>query len=56
MLFGCAAQPDPLGDLLDDPGPARRRKLAARDGLEGHVADLAVDFSGRVDRIEHNVV
>jgi carboxylate-amine ligase len=54
--LGCAAQLDLLGDLLDDPGPARQRKLAARDGLEGLVADLAIDFSGRVDRIEHDVV
>jgi hypothetical protein len=38
------------------PGPARQRELAARDGLEGLVADLAIDFNGRVDRIERGVV
>jgi RecB family exonuclease len=51
-----AAQLALLDDLLDDPGPARQRELAARDGLEGLVADLAIDFNGRVDRIERGVV
>jgi carboxylate-amine ligase len=31
--------------LLEHPGPARQRALAARDGLEGLVADLAIDFT-----------
>jgi carboxylate-amine ligase len=31
--------------LLEHPGPANQRGLADRDGLEGLVADLAVDFS-----------
>jgi carboxylate-amine ligase len=54
--LGCVAQLDLLEDLLDDPGPARQRDLAARDGLEGLVADLAIDFGGLVDRIERGFV
>jgi carboxylate-amine ligase len=56
VALGCAAQLALLEDLLDDPGPARQRDLAERDGLEGLVADLAIDFAGRVDRIERGVV
>jgi carboxylate-amine ligase len=54
--LGCAAQLDLLEDLLDDPGPARQRALATRDGLEGLVADLAIDFAKDLSRIEHGVV
>jgi len=54
--LGCARELELLGDLLDHPGPARQRRLAARDGLIGLVADLATDFSGRVNRVEPDVV
>ncbi|MEA2244237.1 MAG: glutamate---cysteine ligase / carboxylate-amine ligase [Solirubrobacteraceae bacterium] len=56
VALGCASQLALLEDLLDDPSPARQRDLAARDGLVGLVADLAIDFAGRVDRIERGVV
>jgi hypothetical protein len=54
--LGCVAQLDLLEDLLDDPSPARQRELAARDGLEGLVADLAIDFTKAVSPIEPGVV
>jgi carboxylate-amine ligase len=43
--LGCGEQLALLDVLLEHPGPARQRGLAARDGLEGLVADLALDFS-----------
>jgi carboxylate-amine ligase len=53
--LGCGGQLELLGDLLDHPGPARQRKLAARDGLEGLVGDLAIDFRGPLTRVERGV-
>jgi len=50
--LGCARQLELLGDLLENPGPARQRRLADRDGLEGLVADLAIDFNGAPSRRE----
>jgi carboxylate-amine ligase len=44
VALGCAEQLALLDDLLEHPGPARQRRLAERDGLEGLVADLALDF------------
>jgi glutamate-cysteine ligase len=35
---------------------SRRSRASARDGLEGRVAGLAIDFGGRVDPIEGGVV
>ena len=40
----CAGELELLGDLLDDPGPLRQRALAARSGLAGLVAGLALEF------------
>jgi len=54
--LGCARELQLLGDLLDDPGPARQRHLAARDGLQGLLADLAIDFDGSVNRVDRGVV
>ncbi len=42
--LGCGAELDLLAGLLDKPGPARQRALAARDGLEGLAAGLAEEF------------
>jgi carboxylate-amine ligase len=42
--LGCSAQLDLLADLLDQPGPARQRALAGRDGLAALAADLALEF------------
>ena len=53
--LGCSSQLGLLCDLLDKPGPARQRELAARDGLEGLAADLAIDFRGGLTPIEHEV-
>ena len=53
--LGCTTQLELLGDRLDDPGPPRQRDLAARYGLEGVLADLAIDFSEPLDRVELNV-
>lgn len=41
----CEAQLAGIEALLEHPGPARQRALAERDGLEGLVADLALDFA-----------
>jgi glutamate---cysteine ligase / carboxylate-amine ligase len=48
--LACSAQLESLADLLDDPGPARQRQIASRDGLEGLVAALAADFTAPVRR------
>jgi len=53
--LGAAGQLELLCDLLDRPGPARQRGLAARDGLEGLVADLAIDFKGPLTAHERGV-
>jgi len=44
--LGCDRELALVGKLLVDPGPARQRRLADRDGLPGLVADLATDFAG----------
>jgi carboxylate-amine ligase len=44
-VLGCAPQLAGIGELIAHPGPARQRGLAGRDGLEGLVADLALDFA-----------
>jgi carboxylate-amine ligase len=41
----CSDQLALVGGLVEHPGPARQRLLAERDGLQGLVADLALDFS-----------
>ncbi|MEA2149400.1 MAG: glutamate---cysteine ligase / carboxylate-amine ligase [Solirubrobacteraceae bacterium] len=46
--LGCGAQLAGLDRLLAHPGDAHQRFLAERDGLEGLVADLALDFSAPV--------
>jgi carboxylate-amine ligase len=46
--LGCGAQLAGLERLLAHPGDAHQRSLAARDGLEGLVADLALDFGAPV--------
>lgn len=43
--LGCGAELDLLTELLDNPGPARQRALAAGDGPEGLAAGLAVEFN-----------
>jgi carboxylate-amine ligase len=53
--LGCGDQLELLRDLLDNPGPARQRQLAARDGLQGLVADLAIDFSRPQNRLAPDV-
>ena len=53
--LGAARQLELLCDLLDRPGPARQRGLAARDGLDGLVADLAIDFKGPLTAHERGV-
>jgi len=52
VLLGCDAQLGLLGDLLDDPGPARQRAVASRVGLEGLVAELAVDFVAPLEALQ----
>jgi carboxylate-amine ligase len=42
---GCGEELGLIADLLDNPGPARQRILAARGGLDGLAADLAIDFA-----------
>jgi glutamate---cysteine ligase / carboxylate-amine ligase len=42
--LGCREELQALDALLDDPGPARQREIAGREGLEGLVAALAADF------------
>jgi len=54
-VLGCDGQLELLGDLLDHASPARQRELAARDGLEGLVADLAIDFRGPLAPVERGV-
>ncbi len=51
-VLGCGAQLVGLSGLLADPGPARQRALAERDGLEGLVADLALEFSAPFGRVQ----
>lgn len=53
--LGCTAQLDLLAELLDDPGPARQRTLAARGGLEGLAADLALDFNAPLNELQRDV-
>jgi carboxylate-amine ligase len=53
--LGCAEQLALVGDLLEHPGPAHQRRLAERDGLEGLVADLALDFSAPLRGLERGV-
>jgi carboxylate-amine ligase len=51
--LGCGAQLDLLAELLDHPGPARQRTLAARDGLDGLAADLAIEFRAPLPVLQH---
>ncbi|HUR83971.1 MAG TPA: YbdK family carboxylate-amine ligase [Solirubrobacteraceae bacterium] len=53
--LGCSEELAAIDALIADPGPARQRKLASRLGLEGLVADLAVDFAGTSTRDERDV-
>ena len=43
-MLGCGGELELLSDLLDRPGPARQRALAARSGLVGLAAELAGSF------------
>jgi carboxylate-amine ligase len=54
--LGCTAQLDLLGDLLDDPGPARQRLVASRDGLEGLTADFSLDFNAPLTQLQRDAV
>jgi carboxylate-amine ligase len=54
--LGCTAQLELLGDLLDDPGPARQRLVAGRDGLEGLTADFSLDFNAPLTQLQRDVV
>jgi carboxylate-amine ligase len=51
-VLGCAAQLAGLEALLANPGPARQRALAERDGLDGLVADLALEFLAPLPALE----
>jgi glutamate---cysteine ligase / carboxylate-amine ligase len=44
VALSCGGELDQLADLLAEPGPARQRALAARAGLDGLAAGLALDF------------
>jgi len=50
----CGCQLDLLADLLDEPGPARQRVLAARDGLVGLAARLALDFEAPLPELQRD--
>jgi carboxylate-amine ligase len=52
----CTEQLELLGDLLDDPGPARQRLVASRDGLEGLTADFSLDFNAPLTRLQRDAV
>jgi len=54
--LGCTAQLELLGDLLDDPGPARQRLVASRAGLEGLTADFSLDFNAPLTRLQRGTV
>jgi carboxylate-amine ligase len=54
--LGCTAQLALVGDLLDDPGPARQRAVASRSGLEGLVEHLALDFSAPSTQLQRDAV
>jgi carboxylate-amine ligase len=56
VALGCTAQLDLLGDLLDDPGPARQRLVASRDGLEGLTADFSLDFNAPLTQLQRDTV
>jgi carboxylate-amine ligase len=43
-VLGCLAEFGGVGGLLVEPGAQHQRQLAARDGLNSLVANLAVDF------------
>jgi carboxylate-amine ligase len=43
--LGCSAELERVGRLLVEPGALHQRQLAARDGLDSLVANLAGDFS-----------
>jgi carboxylate-amine ligase len=43
-VLGCQAELEGVGGLLVEPGAQHQRQLAARDGLNSLVANLAVDF------------
>jgi len=51
--LGCASELDLLGAILENPSPARQRKLAGHGGSEGLLTQLAADFlrpqGGRAD-------
>jgi len=51
-VLGCNAQLDLLAELLDQPGPARQRALAARDGLDALAADLALEFRAPLPELQ----
>ncbi len=53
--LGCTDELESLEALLAHPGPARQRKLGSRLGLEGLVADMAMDFAGSSTRDERDV-
>ena len=48
--LGCAAELEGVGGLFLAPGPDHQRQLAARDGLDGLVATLAMDFGRELTR------
>jgi carboxylate-amine ligase len=52
--LGCAEELKCVAELLVHGGPERQRKLAARDGLVGLVADLAADFCNDATRAERD--
>jgi len=54
--LGCGAELDLLAGLLDKPGPARQRALAARDGLEGLAAGLAEEFRAPLPVLQRDAV
>jgi carboxylate-amine ligase len=44
QALGCSAELERVGGLLVEPGAQHQRQLAARDGLDSLVANLAIDF------------
>jgi gamma-glutamyl:cysteine ligase YbdK (ATP-grasp superfamily) len=42
--LGCSGELELLCDVLDHPGPAHQRALAARSGLDGLAAQFALEF------------
>jgi carboxylate-amine ligase len=50
--LGCSGELELLCELLDNPGPARQRAVAARSGLDGLAAAFAVAFEAPLTSLQ----